>query len=51
MWFYSTTNKQTYKYIDKVAKGDKKIYAFIAQQKREVLPDAVSLLGYACDQA
>ena len=33
----------TYKYIDKVAKGDKKVYGFIAQQIKEVLPDAVSL--------
>jgi hypothetical protein len=34
---------KTYKYIDKVAKGDKKVYGFIAQQIKEVLPDAVSL--------
>jgi hypothetical protein len=34
---------KTYKYIDKVAKGNKKVYGFIAQQIREVLPDAVSL--------
>jgi len=34
---------KTYKYVDKVAKGDKKVYGFIAQQIREVLPDAVSL--------
>jgi hypothetical protein len=32
-----------YKYIDKIAKGDKKVYGFIAQQIREVLPDAVNL--------
>ena len=32
---------KTYKYIDKVAKGDKKVYGFIAQQIKEVLPDAV----------
>ena len=34
---------KTYKYIDKVAKGDKKVYGFIAQHIKEVLPDAVSL--------
>jgi hypothetical protein len=34
---------KTYKYIDKVEKGDKKVYGFIAQQIREVLPDAVSI--------
>ena len=34
---------KTYKYVDKIAKGDNKVYGFIAQQIREVLPDAVSL--------
>jgi hypothetical protein len=34
---------KTYKYIDKVAKGDKKVYGFIAQQIREVLPDAIGI--------
>jgi hypothetical protein len=34
---------KTYKYIDKVAKGDKKVYGFIAQQIKEVLPDAVGI--------
>jgi hypothetical protein len=34
---------KTYKYIDKVAKGDKKVYGFIAQQIKEVLPEAISL--------
>jgi hypothetical protein len=34
---------KTYKYIDKVAKGHKKVYGFIAQQIKEVLPDAVSI--------
>ena len=34
---------KTYKYIDKVARGNKKVYGFIAQQIKEVLPDAVSL--------
>jgi hypothetical protein len=34
---------KTYKYIDKVAKGNKKVYGFIAQQIKEVLPEAVSL--------
>jgi hypothetical protein len=34
---------KTYKYIDKVVKGDKKVYGFIAQQIREVIPEAVSI--------
>ena len=34
---------KTYKYIDKVAKGNKIVYGFIAQQIKQVLPDAVSL--------
>ncbi len=34
---------KTYKYIDKIVKVDKKVYGFIAQQLREVLPDAVSI--------
>jgi hypothetical protein len=34
---------KTYKYVDKIAKGNKKVYGFIAQQIREVLPDDVSL--------
>jgi hypothetical protein len=34
---------KTYKNIDKVTKGDKKVYGFVAQQIREVLPDDVSL--------
>jgi hypothetical protein len=32
-----------YEYIDKIAKGDNKVYGFIAQQIREVLPEAVSI--------
>uniref|UniRef100_A0A6C0LLR4 Peptidase S74 domain-containing protein n=1 Tax=viral metagenome TaxID=1070528 RepID=A0A6C0LLR4_9ZZZZ len=32
---------KTYKYIDKVTKGDIKVYGFIAQQIREVIPEAV----------
>jgi hypothetical protein len=32
---------KTYKYIDKVIKGDKKVYGFIAQQIREVIPEAI----------
>jgi len=31
---------KTYKYVDKIAKGDKKVYGFIAQQVREVIPEA-----------
>ena len=34
---------KTYKYIDKVAKGDKKVYGFIAQQIKQVLPDAIGI--------
>jgi len=34
---------KTYKYIDKVIKGDNKVYGFIAQQIREVIPEATSL--------
>ena len=34
---------KTYQYKDKVKNGDKKVYGFIAQQIREVIPEAVSL--------
>jgi len=34
---------KTYKYIDKVAKGDNKVYGFIAQQIREVIPEATTI--------
>ena len=34
---------KTYKYVDKIAKGDKKVYGFIAQQVREVIPEAVKI--------
>ena len=34
---------KTYKYIDKIERGDKKVYGFIAQQIREVIPEAVSI--------
>ena len=34
---------KTYKYIDKITKGDKKVYGFIAQQVREVIPEAVKI--------
>ena len=34
---------KTYKYIDKVIRGDNKVYGFIAQQIREVIPEAVSI--------
>jgi hypothetical protein len=34
---------KTYKYIDKIEKGDKKVYGFIAQQIREVIPEAVTI--------
>ena len=32
-----------YEYIDKFERGDKKVYGFIAQQIREVIPEAVSI--------
>jgi hypothetical protein len=32
---------KTYKYIDKVVKGDIKVYGFIAQQIKDVIPEAV----------
>ncbi len=34
---------KTCKYIDKVAKGDKKVYGFITQQIKEVLPDTIGI--------
>jgi hypothetical protein len=38
-----TIEPKTYKYIDKIAKGDKKVYGFIAQQIRQVIPEATSI--------
>ena len=32
---------KTYKYVDKLKRDDKKVYGFIAQQIREVIPEAV----------
>jgi len=32
-----------YEYVDKIEKGDNKVYGFIAQQIREVVPEAVKL--------
>ena len=34
---------KTYKYIDKVAKGYSRVYGFIAQQVRAVIPDATNI--------
>jgi len=34
---------KTYKYVDKLERGDKKVYGFMAQQIREVIPEAVSI--------
>jgi hypothetical protein len=34
---------KTYKYVDKFERGDKKVYGFIAQQIRDVIPEAVSI--------
>jgi len=32
---------KTYKYVDKLERGDKKVYGFIAQQIKDVIPEAV----------
>jgi hypothetical protein len=34
---------KTYKYIDKIERGDNKVYGFIAQQIREVIPEAINI--------
>jgi hypothetical protein len=34
---------KTYKYIDKIEKGDNKVYGFMAQQIREAIPEAVKI--------
>ena len=34
---------KTYKYVDKFERGDKKVYGFIAQQIRDVIPEAISI--------
>jgi hypothetical protein len=34
---------KTYEYIDKVKNGDKKVYGFIAQQIKEIIPEAIAL--------
>jgi hypothetical protein len=34
---------KTYKYIDKVERGNKKVYGFIAQQIREIIPEATTI--------
>jgi hypothetical protein len=34
---------KTYKYIDKIEKGDKKVYGFIAQQIKQFIPEATSI--------
>jgi len=34
---------KTYKYVDKLERGDKKVYGFMAQQIREVIPEAVKI--------
>ena len=38
-----TIEPKTYKYVDKLQRGDKKVFGFIAQQIREVIPEAVSI--------
>ncbi len=34
---------KTYKYVDKLERGDMKVYGFMAQQIKEVIPEAVSI--------
>jgi hypothetical protein len=34
---------KTYKYVDKLERGNKKVYGFMAQQIREVIPEAISI--------
>jgi len=34
---------KTYKYIDRLVRGDKKVYGFIAQQIKEVIPEAIKI--------
>ena len=36
-----TIEPKTYKYVDKLQRGDKKVYGFIAQQVKEVIPEAI----------
>ena len=39
---------KTYEYIDKVEKGNQRVYGFIAQQIKEVIPEAVKLEPLVC---
>jgi hypothetical protein len=34
---------KTYKYVDKLERGDKRVYGFIAQQIRDIIPEAVKI--------
>jgi hypothetical protein len=36
-------NPKTYKYIDKLERGDKRVYGFIAQQIKEIIPEAITI--------
>ena len=38
-----TIEPKTYNYIDKIERGTNKVYGFISQQIKEVIPDAVSI--------
>ena len=38
-----TIEPKTYKYVDKLQRGDKKVYGFIAQQIKEVIPEAITI--------
>jgi hypothetical protein len=34
---------KTYKYVDKLERGDKKVFGFIAQQIKDVIPEAITI--------
>jgi hypothetical protein len=34
---------KTYKYVDKLVRGDKKVFGFIAQQIKDVIPEAITI--------
>ena len=38
-----TIEPKTYKYIDKIERGEQKVYGFIAQQVRDVIPEIVTI--------
>ena len=38
-----TIEPKTYKYVDKLNRGDKKVFGFIAQQIKDVIPEAITI--------